>query len=285
MTSLDFIIAGGGRVRPGSVAVVGIPWDGGSSYLSGAAEAPERICEALQSPAGNLFSESGQDLSSEARLHLLGDLELSAGKSPLKVIQRCSEAILEQEAFPLFLGGDHSISEATVAGFEARYPDLTVVQFDAHPDLYEIFEDDPHSHACPMARILERGGLRRLIQVGIRASTRHQNEQAQKYAIDQVPASRCGSLDWSELQLEGPIYLSFDIDVLDPAFAPGVAHPEHGGLTTREALDLIRRLPTPVVGADIVELNPARDINDLTAGVAAKLVKELASRMLEAATV
>ncbi len=283
MTSLDFIIAGGESVRRGSVAVIGIPWDEGSSHLTGAAEAPGRIREALGSSAGNLFSESGQDLSSQARLHLLGDLELAAGEPPLRPIQKCAETVLEQEAYPLFLGGDHSISEATIAGFESRYPDLTVVQFDAHPDLYEIFEANPHSHACPMARILERGGVRRLIQVGIRASTSHQNEQARKYAVEQVPANRCDSLDWSDMQLEGPIYVTFDIDALDPAFAPGVAHPEHGGLSTRDAINLLQRLPTPVVGADIVELNPARDINDLTAGVAAKLAKELTAKMLEGA--
>jgi agmatinase len=285
VTSLDLIIAGRARVKAGAVAVVGIPWDGGSSYLSGAAKAPRQIREALRSPAGNLFSESGRDLSGQAGLHLLGDLELAADENPLELIQRCSETLLDQGAYPLFLGGDHSISEATVAGFEAAYPSLTVVQFDAHPDLYEIFESDPHSHACPMARILERGRLHRLIQVGIRASTRHQNEQARKYAVDQVPANLCGSLDWSDFRLVGPIYVSFDMDVLDPACAPGVAHPEHGGLTTRDAINLIQWLPTPVVGADIVELNPARDINDLTAGVAAKLVKELTAKMLEATTV
>jgi arginase len=281
MTSLDLITAKIERVEPSPVVLLGLPWDGSSSHLSGAAEAPEQIRRTLLSPAGNLFSESGVDLCGASRLQVLGDLELPPDQPPFAAIEQCTEALLEERVYPIFLGGDHSVTQATVSPFETRYPNLTVVHFDAHPDLYEIFDGDPQSHACPMTRILERRALHRLVQVGIRASTHSQDELAKKYDVERMPTPHHNSVDWADLQLEGPIYVSFDLDVLDPAFAPGVSHPEHGGLSTRTAITMIQKLPSPIVGADIVELNPARDLNGLTAGVAAKIVKELASKMIE----
>jgi len=285
MTSLDHIIAKIVPMELPPVVLVGLPWDGSSSHLSGAAEAPARIRNALLSPAGNLFSESGVDLSGASRLQILGDLELPPHEHPFAAIEECVEALLGEGVHPIFLGGDHSVTQATVSPFEARYPSLTVIQFDAHPDLYETFEGDPHSHACPMARILERGALQRLVQVGIRASTDHQDEQAMKYGVERMAPRSYDSADWADLRLEGPLYVSFDLDVIDPAFVPGVSHPEHGGLSTRTAISMIQNLPCPVVGADIVELNPGRDLNELTAGVAAKIVKELASKMIQSAAV
>ena len=281
MTSLDLIIRGKSKLNRGTVAVVGLPWEGGSSHLSGAAQAPERIRRLLLSTAGNLTAESSTDLSSTELFRIFGDLELDDASPELPEVTTCSHAFLELEALPLFLGGDHSITNATVAAFETKYSNLTLVQFDAHPDLYDDFEGDRYSHACPMARILERGQLSRLIQIGIRAGTSDQLEQARRYDVVQIPATTDAVVDWSALRVDGPLYVSFDLDVLDPAFAPGVSHPEHGGISSRQAISMIQNLPATIVGADIVELNPARDVNNLTAGVAAKLLKELASKMLE----
>jgi agmatinase len=284
MTNLDLITAKIQRAEPPPVVLVGLPWDGSSSHLTGAAEAPEQIRRTLLSPAGNLFSESGVDLCAPSRLQILGDLELPPGEGPFTAIEQCAETLLRESVYPIFLGGDHSVTQATVSPFETRYPNLTVIHFDAHPDLYETFDGDPHSHACPMTRILEREKLHRLVQVGIRASTHSQDELAKKYDVERMSATIYNSVDWADLQLEGPIYVSFDLDVLDPAFAPGVSHPEPGGLSSRTAITMIQNLPSPIVGADIVELNPSRDLNGLTAGVAAKLVKELASKMIQSTT-
>lgn len=161
----------------------------------------------------------------------------------------------------------------------AWQPHLTVLHIDAHADLYDQFAGDRFSHACPFARIMEEGLCDRLVQVGIRTLNGHQRAQADRYGVEIIDMRA-----WSagtRPMLTGPVYLSLDLDGLDPAFAPGVSHWEPGGLMTREVLGLIQGLPAPFIGADIVELNPARDPSGVTAMVAAKFVKETASRMLE----
>jgi len=282
MTERDLIIAEGQMVDPRSVVIVGLPWDGGSSYLEGAAQAPGNIRRALRSAAGNPYSESGVCLNTNSKCRILDDLDVDSSTDCLSAFEEYARQILHQDVYPIFLGGDHSITRATIRPFEARFPDLTLIQFDAHPDLYPDFDDNPYSHACVMARILERGALKRLIQIGIRADTPEQTRMAHRFGVEQIPPRRCEALDWSEIELSQPLYLSIDLDVLDPAFAPGVSHPEPGGLSTRQLVSLIQQLPANVVGADLVELNPSRDLNDLSAGVAAKIVKEVASKMLEA---
>jgi len=115
----------------------------------------------------------------------------------------------------------------------------------------------------------------RLIQVGIRTLNAHQRSQASRFGVEVLGADR-----WREVlpllgRLRGPVYVSLDLDVLEPALAPGISHPEPGGLTVREVLEILGSIRVPVVGADIVEFNPAHDVRDLTARVAAKFVKEL----------
>jgi arginase len=130
-----------------------------------------------------------------------------------------------------------------------------------------------------MARILEAGLARRLVQVGIRAMSGQRRERAARLGVEVIemrdlPADLTTALD-------GPCYISFDLDGLDSAFAPGVSHPEPGGLSTRQAISLIQGLDGRLVGADIVELNPGRDVGGITAAVGAKLVKEITARLLE----
>jgi arginase family enzyme len=125
---------------------------------------------------------------------------------------------------------------------------------------------------------MEGGLVQRLVQVGIRTPNPHQREQARRFGVEVLEMK-----DWrGELPaLEGPLYLSLDLDVLDPAFAPGVSHHEPGGLSVREVLRILQGLEVPLVGADIVELNPLRDVAGVTAKVAAKLYKELVAQMLQ----
>ena len=133
-----------------------------------------------------------------------------------------------------------------------------------------------------MARIQENGLAASLTQIGVRTINAVQKGQIDLYGVKAFTARQ---YDAAIASLPaGPTYISIDLDGLDPAFAPGVSHHEPGGLSVREVLDLIDRLPGPVIAADIVELNPARDLNGMTAAVAAKLVKELAGRMRQDAT-
>ena len=131
-------------------------------------------------------------------------------------------------------------------------------------------------HRSP--RALEAGCMTSLVQFGIRTATPHQRAQAARWNVEMVTPRQLQSFDMSTIS--GPIYLSIDLDGLDPSVAPGVSHHEPGGLTFREVLDIIDGLPGPIIGADVVELNPSRDLVDMTAMVAAKLVKEIAGAML-----
>ena len=177
----------------------------------------------------------------------------------------------------LSLGGDHAVTYPIMRAYAAKYPDLTIVQFDAHPDLYESLDGNRYSHACPFARIMEDGLVKRLVQVGIRTLNQHQREQAERYGVEIIEAWDIADL---ALTFDGPVYISLDLDVLDPAFAPGVSHHEPGGLSSRELLNLIKTLDAQIVGADVVELNPHRDLVNMTAMIAAKCTKELLARML-----
>ena len=143
------------------------------------------------------------------------------------------------------------------------------------PDLYDQFEGDRFSHACPFARIMEEKIAGRLIQVGVRTLNAHQRSQAAKFGVEILGADRWRDVLPLAARFRGALYLSIDLDVLEPMLAPGVSHPEPGGLTIREVLEILSAIRVPVVGADIVEYNPANDVRDLTARVAAKLVKEL----------
>jgi agmatinase len=258
--------------------LIGLPYDASSSFLRGAAQAPPLIRDALYSPAGNTWTEALVDLSGPGGLTDAGDLDLPPTPEFLGLIEAGIAQLLDQGFRPISLGGDHSVSWPILRAVGRRHPGLTVLHIDAHPDLYEDFEGDRLSHACPYARVMEEGLAKRLVSVGIRTMSQHQRQQAERYGVETIDMR-----GWSRgdrPRLEGPIYLSLDLDGLDPAFAPGVGHREPGGLSVREALSLIQGLPEPFVGADVVEYNPLCDTQGVTAQVAAKLVKEIAGRMI-----
>jgi agmatinase len=261
------------------ITLIGFPYDENSSYLRGAAGAPPLIREALRSESSNSSSESGIDLFAPGVLADAGDVLPAAGETTLSRIEAAVEASLREGLHPIALGGDHAITYPILRAFAKRFPRLSLIHFDAHPDLYDEFGGSRLSHACPFARIMEERLAGRLVQVGIRAATRHQREQAARFGVEMLEMKNWPPRE--KLVFDSPVYVSFDMDVLDPAFAPGVSHPEPGGLSTREALAVIQAIDAPIVGADIVEFNPARDRSGLTAMVCVKLVKEIAARMLE----
>ncbi len=259
--------------------LIGLPYDASSSFLRGPAQAPARIREALWSPAGNPFSEALIDLSAPGAVGDAGDLDCGEGDEARNRITDGIARLIDAGGRPLALGGDHSVTYPIVRAVRRSAPRLTILHVDAHPDLNDEFEGDRYSHACPFARILDEGLADRLVQVGIRTMSRHQREQADRFGVEVIDMKR-----WTEgarPAIEGPVYVSIDLDGLDPAFAPGVSHREAGGLSVRDLITEIQRLAGPIVGADLVEYNPLADVDGRTASVAAKLVKELASRMIE----
>ena len=257
------------------IELIGVPSDVNSSFARGPAAAPAAIRAALWSDRGNLSCENGMEAGSDFTLADSGDVPLREDASDDAAITAAVRAVIAAGAVPLALGGDHAITRAVVAGVHAAHGPLTILHFDAHPDLYDLFEGNPRSHASPFARIMEAGHASRLVQVGIRTLTGHCREQARRFGVEIVPMA--GFTPDAVPVLEGPLYISVDIDGIDPSEAPGVSHPEPGGLSLREVLAVLRRQTAPVVGADIVEYNPRFDTHERTAILAAKLVRELSA--------
>ncbi len=269
-----------GRLAPHAVAVFGVPWDAHSSFLRGPALAPPQIRAALHAGSANMCAENGLDLGGDPRWHDLGDLTLPVGDdtTTLETITAAAQAVLNRGSRTLALGGDHATSLPLLRAYGKAYPGLTVLQIDAHSDLYDELDGDRYSHACPFARALEEGLIGRLVQIGIRTLTPHLRAQSARFGVECIEMRHWRSD--TALNLSGPLYVTLDLDALDPAFAPGVSHHEPGGFTTRDLLRIIQELPVAPVGADIVELNPVRDPVGITAMLAAKLLKELLARML-----
>jgi len=206
-----------------------------------------------------------------------GDLELPEDGA-FAVIENAVSKLLAEGQNPVSLGGDHSITYPILRSFGKHFSDLNVVHFDAHPDLYEEFEGNRYSHACPFARVMEEGCAKRLIQIGIRTMNAHQRQQAQRFGVEVVEMRELPAVE--RMKITGPIYISFDVDALDPAFAPGISHREPGGMSVREAIAHLHAIAGEVVGADLVEYNPRQDVSQLTAMVCGKILKEILGKMI-----
>jgi arginase len=262
-----------------NISLLGIPHDDNSSFMKGPAEAPPLIRKEFHSDAYTSWSEAGFDLSVPSRIVDHGDIRFDSGGDPWDLIERGVERALESGDPLICLGGDHAVTHPIMRAVRRRHAELTIVHIDAHPDIYHAYEGNPRSHTSPFARIMEERLADRLIQIGLRTINDHHREQFRRFGVDVIEAGRVGQAP--SLNLAGPVYLSMDMDALDPAFAPGVSHREPGGLSTRQVIDLIHAIDQPIVAADIVEYNPHCDISNLTALAAAKLLKEIAGMMLK----
>jgi len=257
-----------------SVRLIGLPTDSHSSFLRGPAAAPPLIRAALHSDHSNMAAESGLEIGDDM-FEDAGDLALDESGGDFERIRGAAAAAASAGARPIFLGGDHMVTYPVVSGLESIHGAINILHFDAHPDLYDDFGGDPLSHASPFARIMEKGLAKRLVQVGIRTLNRHCREQGQRFGVEMVEMR---DFDRTSVPIpDAPLYVSIDLDALDPAYTPGVSHHEPGGLSVRDVLSVLHRIDKAIIGADVVEYNPTRDVNGMTAVVAAKLVKELAS--------
>ena len=257
-----------------NVELIGIPFDGKSSYMAGPRFAPARIREELHSSSYNAFAESGNSILGSEKFEDRGDIDAS----DYNLISQGVQALLTNSARPLFLGGDHAITYQLVKAMHGIHGPIHILHFDAHGDLYDELDGDRFSHACPFARILEEGLASSLTQVGVRSYTPEQLTKVAEHGVTTFEMRHIQDYDPSIHK--DPIYISLDLDVLDPAFAPGISHREPGGPDVRTLLGWIQNIQAPIIGADLVEYNPLRDIDGLTASVCFKLVKELADRMI-----
>ncbi|KAK6162528.1 hypothetical protein DH2020_002369 [Rehmannia glutinosa] len=240
-----------------SSSLLGVPLGHNSSFLQGPAFAPPRIREAIWCGSTNSTTEEGEDLKDPRVLTDVGDVPVQELRDCgvdddrlMSIISESVKLVMEEEPLrPLVLGGDHSISFPVVRAVSEKLGGpVDILHLDAHPDIYHEFEGNKYSHASSFARIMEGGYARRLLQ-------------------------KLGE------GVKG-VYISVDLDCLDPAFAPGVSHIEPGGLSFRDVLNILHNLKGDVVAADVVEFNPQRDtVDGMTAMVAAKLVRELTAKI------
>ncbi|KAL5059387.1 hypothetical protein RYX36_030991, partial [Vicia faba] len=194
-------------------------------------------------------------------------------KRLMSVIGESVKLVMEEAPLrPLVLGGDHSISFPVIRAVSEKLGGpVDVLHIDAHPDNYDAFEGNIYSHASSFARVMEGDYVRRLLQL----KDVHKQNEMRTFSRDRPFLE---NLKLGE-GVKG-VYISIDVDCLDPAFAPGVSHIEPGGLSFRDVLNILHNLQGDVVAGDVVELNPQRDtVDGMTAMVAAKLVREMAAKI------
>jgi len=267
------------ELNPNDVVVLGVPFDKNSSYKMGPALAPHQIIEAFYCESSNLWTENAIDLGLMSGWWILPEIEFLDQENEFQQTESKINYLLESKLRVISLGGDHSITYPILRAYGKKYQNLNILQFDAHPDLYDELDGNRYSHACPFARIMEENLADRLVQVGIRTLTGHQREQAKRFGVEIIEMKNIEAA--KKIAFDGPVYISLDMDCLDPAFAPGVSHHEPGGMSSRDVLGIIQNFKGKLVGADIVEYNPERDFQGMTGMVAGKLLKEILGRMLE----
>src|SRR5215203_4354044 len=186
------------------LALIGIRYDENSSFTKGAADAPPQIRAALRSDAWNLTSENGTDLSGDAIFFDAGDIEPVQGSEMSALIENSIHTLIADGLAPISLGGDHSITYPIVRAFARKYQNLSLLHFDAHPDIYDSYQGNRNSHASPFARIMEQGLVKRLVQVGIRTFTADQRAQVKKFGVESIEMRHVTA----DLQLEfdSPVY-------------------------------------------------------------------------------
>lgn len=257
--------------------VVGLPFDGTASFRSGSRDGPDAIRLASFN-FESYDSYYGVDLTDLAICDL-GNMELGADPAYAEETIKEGLAFLPDGAVPIFLGGEHSITPAIVEGL-GRRASLDVLVLDAHLDLREEYGCTKASHACASRRILEKKALAGYASLGIRSGSREEFDWAGDNGISYFTARQVREeginavLDRALEKMQSQqLYLSIDLDVLDPAYAPAVGNPEPFGLTSWDVQRVIERLAPRLVGLDINELTPAYDRGE-TALLAARLARD-----------
>lgn len=258
------------------VVLFGIPMDFTTSYRPGTRFGPARVREV--SEGLETYSPYVDRDLKDIKFFDAGDVEVNFGNvvSSLRNAKRITEEILKDGKKPFMLGGEHLVSLPVIEAVAAKYPDLVVLHFDAHTDLRDEFWGEQLSHATVMKKVVEQlAEPSRLYQFGIRSGAPEEFAWARKN-INFYPFEVLTPFMQVRESLKGhPIYVSIDIDVVDPAYAPGTGTAEPGGCTSNDIMQVVHNLRgLDVVGFDIVELAPALDHSDITALLVAKLVRE-----------
>ena len=251
------------------VVFLGIPFDGTSCFRTGSREAPNRIRQ--MSYTLETYSDISMRDLKDLKMADYGNVAVSPGSTD-ESLRRIKAAVADIAGkFPVLVGGEHIVTLPIVQALLKQHPKLTVLQFDAHLDLKDEYMGNKYSHVTVMRRLAEILGKKRIIQCGARSFAPEEKDFAQKNTILKTPENL------REFDIQGPVYITVDMDVFDPAFAPGVSTPEPCGISPKEFLDVIVALggKVDVVGFDVVEACPPHDSGDITSLLAASAIKEI----------
>ncbi len=274
----NVFIASSSDYETAQAVIYGMPMDYTVSFRPGARFGPPRIREvSLGLEEYSPYLDRALD---ELQYYDAGDIPLPFGNAArsLEIIGEYVRGLLADKKFPLGLGGEHLVSWPVIREMASKYPDLALIHIDAHADLREQYEGEPLSHSTPIRKAAELIGGVNVYQFGIRSGTKEEFRYAREN-INLYPFEVLEPLQKVLPTLGNrPVYVTVDIDVLDPSAAPGTGTAEAGGITSKEllaAIHAIARSAVQVVGADIVEVAPIYDPSEQTPIVAAKLVREM----------
>lgn len=265
------------RYESAAIAILPVPYDGTSTWIKGADRGPEALLDAS-------YNLEFYDIETESEVYKQGIatldpvVESSSPEAMSEEVERRVERILDDGKFPVLIGGEHSVSIGAFRAMARRYPNISILQLDAHSDMRDEYEGSPCNHACVMARAKEL--TPNITQVGIRSTAReelHNIDPERTFYAHRI-AEDSGWIERVSAQLGEEVYITIDLDVLDPSVLPSTGTPEPGGLSYREVISLLRRIIEQhrVVGLDVVELcpNPSAKASDF---LAAKLIYQFLS--------
>ena len=257
--------------------ICGVPYDGTSCFRKGSAFAPNEMRQVSYNfETYNSFFDFDLDY---VAIHDFGNLEVAEDvDTTLELVSRHADTFVMDGKIPVMLGGEHSVTLPFVGACKKKYPDLSVVVLDAHLDLRDEYEGETNSHACISRRILDEV-KDKYVSVGIRSGAQDEYTYASENGIKVFSTEDVFNSGIENIILEirkvisGPVYLSIDMDAIDPAFAPAVGTPEPYGLTPRDVREIIAAFAADIVGFDLVEIAPSYDSGG-TAILGAKLVRD-----------
>jgi agmatinase len=268
-------ISANNPLKDALAVILGCPYDGSASFRPGARFGPSAIRKA--SWGIETFSPYFQRDLTRYAIHDMGDLELPLGekKTSLSLIRKALGQILSKKKFPILLGGDHLITLPIVEELSLRHPNLHLVHMDAHTDLREDYLGEAFSHSTVMRKVVDHLGEGRLFQIGIRSGTEDEFKLARKWKS--IVPNDPRSLKALGKRLKNlPVYITLDLDVMDPGLLPGVGTPEPGGLTFQGLLFIFKTLQClRVVGFDLVELTPDYDPTGISSITASVILREM----------
>jgi agmatinase len=259
----------------GKIVILGCPFDGSASFRPGARFGPSAIRKA--SWGIETYSPYFKRNLTRLKIHDMGDLELPMGEKKIAfdLIQKALRKILSKDKLPILLGGDHLVTLPIFEEIAQVYPNLYLLQLDAHTDLREDYLGETLSHSTVIRRVVDRLEKGRLFQVGIRSGTEEEFKLAKK--IGSIVSSDQRSLGTMVGRLRNrPVYITLDLDLFDPSLLPGVGTPEPGGFTFQEFISLLKVLQSlHVIGFDIVELTPDYDPTQISSVTASVILREM----------